>query len=39
MVLSVAAFRSPLGEGLQAVAVFPGKLEELLCIEISGFFA
>jgi len=37
--LSVAAFRSPLGEGLQPVAVFPGKLEEFLCVQIGGFFA
>ena len=36
---SVAAFGSPLGEGFQAITVFPGKLEKFLCVETSGFFA
>lgn len=30
---------SPVGEGLQAIAVFPGELQEFLGVEVGGFLA
>lgn len=36
--LGVAAGGRPIGEGFELVAVFPGEVEELVHVEIGGFF-